>query len=373
MAIAPASVTMDAHTGVVHCSGRWTVRHLAGAERALASIAGGDTGGLLLELSRIDTIDSAGAWLLQRAMDRWRSEGSEITVEGQSPRTTELLDLVGPLRGRQILPEPGLRPLPFETLGRTAAGMTRESLAFLAFIGRVTVVTIPRLVLPWRLRWASVLHYVQTAGFDALPIVGLLSFLVGVVTAYQGGIQLQLYGANIYVADLVSLSIIRELAPLITAIIVAGRTGAAYTAQIGTMMVTEEVDALRSMAVDPLERLVTPRLIGLLVALPLLTVFAMVAGLAGGLLVANLLLGVGPATFAERMGRTVTLASFLIGVGKTPVFAAVIAGVGCFRGLQVSGSAESVGRQTTVSVVQSIFLVIVADAFFSVIYSEVGL
>ena len=189
------------------------------------------------------------------------------------------------------------------------------------------------------------------------------------VVAYQGSIQLVRYGANIFVADLVGLSILREMAPLLTAIIVAGRSGSAYAAQIGTMKVTEEIDALHTIGVSPMELLVLPKMLALLVALPLLTIYADILGVLGGMIVAQTQLNVSFADFLDRFDDAIKMSSFLVGLGKAPVFAAIIALVGCFQGFRVSGSADSVGRQTTVSVVQAIFLVIVFDALFSVILS----
>ena len=191
--------------------------------------------------------------------------------------------------------------------------------------------------------------------------------------AYQGGVQLRQYGGSLFVADLVGLSTVRELAPMITAIIVAGRTGSAYTAQIGTMQVTGEVDALRSMGISPMDLLILPKLFALVVALPLLTVYADVMGVLGGMVMASAQLDIAYATFIDRVGVAVSVDSFLAGVGKAPVFAAMIATIGCYQGLQVAGSAESVGRHTTVSVVQSILAVIVADAAFSVVFSYIGI
>ena len=202
-----------------------------------------------------------------------------------------------------------------------------------------------------------------------MPIVGLLTFLMGVVIAYQGADQLQRFGANIFIADLVGLSMVRELSPLLTAIIVAGRSGSAYAAQIGTMKITEEIDALRTIGVGPTELLVLPKMLALIIALPLLTLYADVTGVLGGMLMARSKLDVSFDVFLDRLGEAVSLSSFLTGIGKAPVFAAIIALVGCYRGFQVSGSADSVGRQTTVSVVQSIFLVILADALFSVAFN----
>ena len=239
----------------------------------------------------------------------------------------------------------------------------------LAFTGESAIVLLRSLAQPRRIRWRPILHNLQTAGFEALPIVGLLSFLMGIVIAYQGADQLQRFGANIFIADLVGLSMLRELAPLLTAIIVAGRSGSAYAAQIGTMKVTEEIDALRTIGIGTHELLVLPKMLALIIALPLLTVYCDVTGVLGGMLMARSKLDVSFDVFLNRLGDAISLSSFLTGIGKAPVFAAIIALVGCFQGLQVGGSADSVGRQTTVSVVQAIFLVIVADALFSVVFN----
>ena len=222
-------------------------------------------------------------------------------------------------------------------------------------------------------RWRPILFNIRSAGVDALPIVAVLSFLLGIVVAYQAADQLRQFGANIFVADLVGLSMLREFAPLITAIIIAGRSGSAYAAQIGTMAVTEEIDAMRTLAIAPLEVLVLPKVLALVIALPLLTVFADVLGVFGGMVMARAQLGVGFADFLDRFAKAVSLTSYLVGIAKAPVFAAIIAMVGCFQGLRTRGGADSVGRQTTRSVVQGIFLVIVADALFSIVFSLLDL
>jgi phospholipid/cholesterol/gamma-HCH transport system permease protein len=242
-------------------------------------------------------------------------------------------------------------------------------MAMLAFVGECAMVLARALAHPQTIRWRPVLHNLQSAGFDALPIVGLLSFLMGVVISYQGADQLQRFGANIFIVDLVSLSMLRELSPLMTAIIVAGRSGSAYAAQIGTMKVTEEIDALRTIGIGPIELLVLPKMLALIIALPLLTLYADITGVLGGMIMASSKLGVSFDVFLDRIGNAVSLSSFLTGIGKAPVFAAIISLIGCFQGFQVGGSADSVGRQTTVSVVQSIFLVILADALFSVVFN----
>jgi phospholipid/cholesterol/gamma-HCH transport system permease protein len=229
------------------------------------------------------------------------------------------------------------------------------------------------LLRPRRFRLRQTVSELAQAGYRALPILGLLSFLLGIVIAYQGGVQLRQYGASVFIADLVGLSMVRELAPLMTAIIVAGRTGSAYAAEIGTMKVTEEVDALRTIGIPPMEILVLPKVFALLLALPLLTVYADIMGILGGMVMAGAQLDVTYSTFLDRLGSALTLESYLIGVGKAPVFAAIVASVGCYQGLQVSGSAESVGRRTTVSVVHAIIAVIIVDAVFSIIFSWLDL
>jgi phospholipid/cholesterol/gamma-HCH transport system permease protein len=264
-------------------------------------------------------------------------------------------------------------PPPLHRIGLAAIEAVGRGTALLGFVGELAVAFARGVVQPSRLRLRPILYNIRSAGFHALPIVGLLSFLLGIVLAYQGAEQLRRYGANIFIADLVGLSILREFAPLMTAIIVAGRSGSAYAAQIGSMQVSEEIDAMRTLGIAPLDLLVLPKVIALAIALPLLTVFADVLGVAGGMLMAQWHLGVGSADFLERFVKAVSVTTFLVGICKAPVFAAIIAVVGCFQGFRAQGGADSVGRQTTGAVVQSIFLVIVADAAFSIAFSVVGL
>lgn len=252
-------------------------------------------------------------------------------------------------------------------LGKRTVASVGEVFALLSFTGEIAL-TCLRL-----LRWRSTLFNLQIGGFDALPIIGLSAALLGLVVAYQGADQLRHYGANIFVVELVGYAMLREFAPLISAIIIAGRSGSAYAAQIGTMLVTEEIDAMRTIGIDPLEMLVLPKLFAMLLALPLLTLFADVTGVLGGMLMAQSRLGVTYPEFLQRFATQVPLSALLLGLGKSVVFALVITVLGCFQGFRTRGNADSVGRQTTRSVVLAIFFVIMADAVFSVVFSILDL
>jgi len=352
----------------VRCSGAWTVQGIAPLERRLAAFSYPDRTSVIVDGSAISALDTSGGWLLLRTIRGLEKRGCTVEVRGLRPEYGALLHLIS---ARAITPETATPAAPgmLSTIGRHAWSSLVEGWRMLSFIGATATVLLHSLVQPRRFRWRHILYNLQTAGFEALPITGLLSFLLGIVIAYQGAEQLERFGANIYIADLVGLSMVRELSPLMTAIIVAGRSGSAYTAQIGTMKVTEEIDALRTIGVGPLELLVLPKMLALIVALPLLTVYTDVTGILGGMIMAQAKLNVSFSVFFDRLNDAISLRSYLIGVGKAPVFAVIIALVGCYQGFKVSASADSVGRQTTVSVVQSIFLVIVTDALFSIAFS----
>jgi phospholipid/cholesterol/gamma-HCH transport system permease protein len=357
---------------LARCTGFWVAPNLHDVEKQLARTEWPE-GRVQINLGQISALDTAGAWLLHRTIAELEAEGRQVSVLDADERARQLLDLVRARSGSSLDPPKPYLPGFLESVGRKTGGQFNQLFEFLVFTGRLAFVSFRSVLRPWRIRWPLVVKELQNAGVNALPIVGLLAFLIGIVIAYQGGVVLRDYGANIYVADIVGLSMVRELAPLITAIIIAGRTGSAYTAQIGTMMVTEEVDALRSIGVSPLEILVLPKLIALVIALPLLTVFADVMGLFGGMIMSASMLDMNSTTFISRLAEALSLNSYLSGIGKAPVFAAIIATVGCFQGFRVFGSAESVGRQTTISVVQSIFLVIIVDAVFSIAFSKLGI
>ncbi|MEO7726781.1 MAG: MlaE family lipid ABC transporter permease subunit [Burkholderiales bacterium] len=352
-------------------SGSWTALGINTVDRQLDTLPVGGHQEVVVDGTGVLALDTVGVWVLQHLMHRLTTAGGAPKLRGWRPEFERLIDLIG-----QNTPAPPValpRPPLTERVGRATMAGLEQAYALMSFIGESALATMAIVRQPARLRWRPILYNIQSAGFDALPIVGLLSFLLGIVVAYQGADQLQRYGANIFVTDLVGVSMLREFAPLLTAIIVAGRSGSAYAAQIGTMAVTEEIDAMRTLGIAPLELLVLPKVFALVIALPLLTVFADVCGIFGGMLMAQAKLGVTYSEFMERLPIAIDISTFLIGVGKAPVFAAIIAVTGCFQGFRTHGGADSVGRQTTRSVVHATFLVIVADSLFSVVFSILNL
>ncbi|MEO7335186.1 MAG: MlaE family lipid ABC transporter permease subunit [Caldimonas sp.] len=347
-------------------SGPWTVAGLGRLPSSLKTLApSGDV--VVVDGSDLAAIDSAGAWVLKR----WLGSHTTPSLRGWPRRMQALMDLVMQQSAPPIPPVERFSAL--QAVGKGAEGVLQQSLALFGFVGETAMKALPLLARPQRIRWRTVLRNIQVGGFEALPIIGLTSFLLGVVVAYQGADQLRHYGANIFVVDLVGYAMLREFAPLISAIIIAGRSGSAHAAQIGTMVVTEEVDAMRTIDIEPIELLVLPKMLALVVALPLMTLFADIAGVLGGMVMARSQLGIGFREFGSRFGQEMQGATLLIGIGKSVVFAFIIVLIGCFQGFRTRGSADSVGRQTTLAVVQSIFLVIVADALFSVAFSILGL
>lgn len=373
--VAPAAVSQTTPQ-VIALSGCWTARGLGEQEHDLVRGPADRQALLTVDASGIEALDTAGAWVLHKLLAGPGGNETAVSLRGLPAEFADLLESVrqhAVAQAHEAVPAVPAAPSVLESTGRGAASTLEQLLAMLTFIGESAHALAEWLLHPSRIRWRAVLFNLRSAGFDALPIVGLLSFLLGVVVAYQGADQLRQYGANIFVADLVGLSMLREFAPLITAIIVAGRSGSAYAAQIGTMAVTEEIDAMRTLGLAPQELLVLPKVLALVIALPLLTVFADAMGILGGMLMAKTQLGVGFGEFLDRLVKAVSITSYLVGIGKAPVFAAIIVVVGCFQGFRTQGGADSVGRQTTRSVVQSIFLVIVADALFSVAFSLLDL
>jgi phospholipid/cholesterol/gamma-HCH transport system permease protein len=368
----PGSPGIRVEDGAVRCSGSWTVDRIGRVERALRGFAWPMGVAVVVDASAVGSMDTAGAWLLKRTARGLERSGRTVTLRLRREHEA-LLEIVsssgvvtGPPRARD-------RPRFLSTFGRRAWSSARELGGLVTFFGEITVTVARARNGPLRVRWRQVLQHVQTAGLDALPTTALLSSFIGVVLAYQGSALFRPVGTGILVADLVGLAMLRELAPLVTAIIVAGRSGSAYAAEIGAMKMTGEIDSLRAVGLSPIEVLVLPRIAALLVVLPLLTVAADVLGVAGAMVVARAELAMGSGEFLGRVAREIHASDYALGVGKAPVFAVIIAAVGCYQGLQVADDANSVGRRTTVAVVQSMFLVVVADGFVLVVSRLFGI
>ena len=348
--------------------GALDVRTLTAAEDDLARRLG-ERKPRAIDLEKLSSLDTPGALLLCRL------SGDKVKLTGARPDHQALLDLVCKL---DLAPLPRHKPMPrwrqvLVQLGRSTHEAVLDGRDILVFLGRALSATAHVFAHPARLRPASISRQIADTGIDALPIIALMAIMIAVVIAYQSVVQLRPYGGEDFTINLVSVSVLREMGVLITSIMVAGRSGSAFTAEIGVMKAREEVDALHTMGLDPMEVLVVPRILGLVVTLPLLTFFADAMGLFGGSMVTNWLLNVSPSQFFVRVHEAADHNDFLVGIIKAPVFALIIAVIGCMHGMRVTGSAESVGRETTRSVVKAIFLVIVLDAFFSIFFEKVGM
>lgn len=355
-------------------AGAWTIDRAARLDRLAETVPAG-TGPVTVDLSAVTALDTAGVLVLEAAARRAGAGEGHPAIVGADPAQAAMVAAVTTAMRCERVPRLRRRPLRdlVERTGRGTVEAARAALALLSFYGEVCVVALRTLRHPSRVRVTSFAAHVEQTGVDALPILGLLSFLIGVVVTFQGADQLRTFGAQILVVDLLGISVVRELGPLLTAILVAGRSGSAFTAQIGAMGVNQELDAMRTIGMDPVELLVLPRMGALMLALPLLTFFACAMAVFGGAVVCWLMLDIGPGTFLRQLQASLAPQHLFAGLVKTPVFAFAVALVGCFQGLQVRGSAESVGRLTTRAVVQSIFLVIVLDAAFAVTFQMMGI
>lgn len=357
----------------INVGGRWTVFTIGPAEKQVDAVLAGKGRAEAIDVSAVEELDTAGAAEILR-LARGAPAADGPVIEGARDTHAQLFELVA----RQKI-KPERKPAEswlmaqLALIGTTSFGLLLQARNLLAFFGETIVVMLGIVRSPRRLRSIAVVNLMEEVWLRALPIVGTLVFLIGVVLAYQGIEQLARFGAQAFTVDMVGLSVLREIGVLLTAIIVAGRSGSAFTAQIGTMRVNLEVDAMSTMGLHPIEVLVIPRIIALLITMPLLTFFANLMGLLGGALATAIFLDFTLAQYFDRLQDVVDIKHFWVGMLKAPVFAFVIAVVGCYEGLQVTGSAESVGRQTTKAVVESIFLVIILDAAFSILFVSLGI
>lgn len=353
---------------VLRPRGHWRAESAAALEAAVDSTRT-DAGSVVLDASALESLDMTGAWFLHRLEQRLTAAGTQWEWRGARPEALEFaLSVVG---DETLLPRPPKGRPPLGEIGKFAIDQAREARGALAFLGRIFVVFAAAVQRPRRFRPASIVRHVYETGIQAVPIVALIAFLISVIVAYIGAQQLRQYGGEVFVVDLVTLAVLRELGVLLTAIIVAGRSGSAFAAEIGVMQLNDEVDALRAIGMNAVEVLVLPRIIGLVIALPLLTVIADAMGLAGGAVLSWLLLEIPFTQFLQRMQESIASTTFWAGLLKAPVFAFVIAMIGTYRGMQVRESSRELGRLTTVAVVQSIFLVLFVDAVFAVVYWQI--
>lgn len=355
--------------GCVVAGGDWRVDYLTALERRLKAVCEAPA---VIDARAIEHLDTAGALLLVRAATRWQIEPEAVVLDR---RHQPLFDTVREALARDgdLDPEPSAGwKLFLAGIGQALAGFGGHLRLLLGFLGLVLSTLLATLIRPRQWRVTATVHHMQETGLNALPLVMLLSFLVGAVVAYLGATVLRDFGAELFVIDLISYSFLREFGVLLTAILLAGRTASAFTAQIGTMKSREEIDAMRTLGLDPVVLLVLPRLLALIVMLPILALLATLAGFGGGLAVSALSLDISPDMFVHRLEQTLALRHYLVGLAKAPVFALIIALVGCLEGFKVAGTAQSVGERTTSAVVQSIALVIVIDALAAVFFMEIG-
>ncbi|MNF62703.1 putative phospholipid ABC transporter permease protein MlaE [compost metagenome] len=362
---------------LLRITGDWTLAHYADLKRLRETLKGQYDERTTIDLNGLGALDTAGASLLVELLGAERlGKSAEHPDCSLSAADRALLQTVYCSMADFCIPvkEPdisvGVQLL--TRIGRAVDTVWQDTLQLLGFVGLILETIARGLFRPKRWRITPMVAHIEQTGLDAAPIVALLTFLVGAVVAFLGATVLASFGASIFTVDLVAFSFLREFGVLLTAILMAGRTASAFTAQIGSMKANEEIDAIRTLGLDPTELLVVPRVLALLVALPMLTFLAMLSGIVGGGVVCALSLDISPAMFLSLLQSDIGVQHFLVGMVKAPIFAFLIAAIGCLEGFKVSGSAESVGAHTTSSVVQSIFVVIVLDAVAAMFFMEMG-
>ena len=328
---------------------------------------------ITINLEKVDSIDTAVAIFLNRLYDDFKNKNIEINLTVINNDIINTLELVKRDNLKNGVKQKTQKLSFLSNIGRYIHNYFRGFLLFMAFLGNVFITKTHYLKSIQNIRFKEIAFEINESGIKALGIVSLTSFLIGLVIAYQSAFQLKLYGANIFIVDMIGISILRELAPLITAIVIAGRSGSAFTAQIGAMKITEELDAMRTMGFDPYIFLVMPRIIALMITLPLLIFVSDIMGIFGGMLVANIDLNITVELFIERFHEVVDISHLFIGLLKGPFFAFLIASIAIYRGLMVKNDTQSIGFNTTKSVVEAIFAVIVCDAIFSIVFTSLGI
>jgi phospholipid/cholesterol/gamma-HCH transport system permease protein len=358
-------------------SGPWTVAHGTVLEGLFDAVSPRlvETKNLKIDMSDVGELDTLGAWLFEKMLRRALDSGRSATVVGAADRYEGLIDDIGQVNRRKpvSIAAQNLVLARLEVIGRSTFGATQDVSVFLQMLGALASAMFGIVLRPRSLRVKSLVYHLHQVGWRAIPIIALVTFLIGAIIAQQGIFHFRKFGAESYVVDLVGILVLREIGVLIVAIMVAGRSGSAYTAELGSMKMREEIDALSTMGLDPVEVLILPRIIALVCALPILAFIGSMAALYGGGLVAWFYGGMSPATFIARLHEAVSVTHFEVGIIKAPFMALMIGIVASSEGLRVKGSAESLGKQTTISVVKSIFLVIVLDGIFAVFFASIGM
>jgi phospholipid/cholesterol/gamma-HCH transport system permease protein len=374
---AQLEIRADEGAAELHAVGNWTVKGIAPADAALRQfIASADAFTRVgIHLQAVEHLDTAGAWLLYRTVLALNERGIRTSFSGLNDRQRQLLAEVESYAGTLPPQEPGYTGFKsfLAGFGLRLELLMHDAVTMLGFLGLILQTLWRAIKSPRRMRMTSLVFHLERTTLEAIPIVALITFLIGGVVVRQGAEQLRQFGADVFTIDLLGISILREFGILLTAIMVAGRSGSAFTAHIGSMKIREEIDALRTLGLDPMELLVLPRVLALTLGLPFLTFIADMAGILGGGLVSWIFLDFSPAAFLSRLNEAVPLWSFGVGLLKAPFMGLIIGLIGCLEGMKVSGSAESVGQHTTASVVKSIFVVICADAGFAMFFTAIGI
>lgn len=361
-------------SSVVHFSGAWIIDNASTIDADMSKTLLKAGSQVVIDCSRLDQLDTTGAVLIRRFASRFEDKGAAL-LTGVKAEHKHLLDVVA-AKPAPVETEPETLPwylIPVAEAGHGFMNATASITRLISFIGLVLIRLFGTLLAPGRIRFIPLVHQMDAVGVKAMGIVGLISFLIGAVMVNQGSIQLAKFGADVFVIDMLGIIHLREMGVLLTSIIIAGRSGSAFTAQIGSMKLHEEVDAMKTLGMNPIDVLVLPRLMALMITLPLLTFYADMMGIVGGIAMAWGQLDISPGNFLVYFRDVIEFEHFIVGIIKAPFFAAVISACGCYQGLRVASSADVLGARTTKSVVTSIFLVIVLDALFAIFFTSVGI
>lgn len=367
-------IEFDQNSNTLFCKGKWNLENITVLQTGINKRKLPSTNQIDIDGKLIEKMDSAGVWMLTKGIESATGKKVNIKLDTFSKQHQKLFSLVKEKKHLSKKNIPEQKELNWvQQIGKFGLNQTDEFYEYVNFIGKLFYDSVGVFLKITSWRWNSVVSVINKSGAQALPIIALLAFMIGIVISYQMGNQLRKYGADIFIVELLGLSVLREFGPLVTAIMVGGRTGSSFTAQLGIMKINLEIDALKTMGIEPTKLLLLPRIIGLFIVVPLLTIWADIFGVVGGMVMAKYMLGISWNDFLLRFQEEVPLRSLIIGVGKAPIFALIIASIGCFEGMKVFGSAESVGTRTTRSVVLAIFFIIIFDGICSVLLSRYDL